>query len=152
MGYGVKREEVVEWLQGFTYKPDWKFDVVNGIFMDDVVMIKVRAMVPDVNSVVDFEDMTLIPPDPFEPWMLKSDHQMPIPIRYSKLGGLIQVPPYIEGRGDFFRWLLNDGLRGLECHETIEWGRVNGKPIFNPHPNAGMSTSHASVTNYMLED
>lgn len=148
--YGVKVEEVVEWLQGFTYKPDWQFAVVNGGFMDDIVSIRVRAMVPDVRSVADFDDMTLIPPDPFQPLFLKSDHQMPIPIKYSPLSGLIQVPPYIESRGDFFRWLLNDGIRGLEGHEILEWGRVNGKPIFDPHPQGG-STNHASASNYMLD-
>lgn len=129
MSYHQAYEHCRVWLADFTYKPGWQFG-----------------------------ERELYDPRYFGFWMtmLQPDTDSPSPAREIRVGtdGGIELDLFrhaLDPRFEFYRHLV-DAIHNFEAHETLEWAKVGGVKIFNPHPNGpeGASVSRGGPSNYQL--
>lgn len=148
------KTEVTEWLQGFTYKPDWSFRVgepdIYSAYFDMTVTIYAKFWTPDTDYISNFTDLTLRYDTEFQA-APSANSIIGKRIPWGPIGVPIMVPPPIDTRPSFYEWFINSGIPRIESHEILEWARVNGKCIFDPHPDGG-SVSRGSMSNYTLGD
>lgn len=127
-------EKVAQLLSRFTYKPNWRFEVMPG----PPVSIHLDQYVEDSRE--PYRPWDLKPEEPdfislrsdllrYEPWVVMSPRRRVFPV-----GGRVEVPPIAENREDrFWTWLHDVAIPDLERHEISEWFKVDGKLAFDPH-------------------
>lgn len=54
------------------------------------------------------------------------------------------IPPHIYEGFDWIRWLY-DQLRTVEMHELQEFFRIDGRVVFDPHPELLMEKINAKI-------
>jgi hypothetical protein len=99
------------WLKDVTYKPGWSVDYMGNV--DGTDYISVHAAVPDV----------CIPGGTFHTSPLFA-----VPVTFAVFPD--DTPLTVD---QFFDWILDTCIPGVEQHERYEWFKVGGHHWRDPH-------------------
>lgn len=90
-------------VNGLEYMPGWSMTIVSGELAQEGTQLRIRARVPNSYKPTEMVDLDI--------WTY--------------------VPPMPSPAT--FDWWLSWRLARIACHESSEWLRRDGKPIFDPH-------------------
>lgn len=137
-------EQAEQWLQGFTAMPGWSFDLdrhdslMRGIVVLIITHDTANADAPDrVEWPEDMKYVTHYRNEPCTPVPVKIGSRSPVPLTV------------LPDRKSFYQWLWGEIHERLG-HELLEWMRVDGQRIFDPHPADGVGRTAYKPYHYLL--
>lgn len=104
------RDDVAGWLAEFTYKPGWRFTLLETSGGWEAEYLRVRC--------VSAETVCSVTGAPFN-----VNGWATWPVRQFEYANPL----------DMFKLLMRDFLREVEFHEVDEWARLNGERFREPH-------------------
>jgi hypothetical protein len=131
--------DVERLMKGFTYKPNFEFEVVD--FGDSSCSIKVtmwtldstqtypaaRAMTQlSARALHGIGGVVTFPNDEI------GCDRITVNLEPVKVGRIVPLHPYVTEEM-FWHWLKTAVIQGVEFHEIDEWFKVNGVPLDDPH-------------------
>jgi len=100
----IRSETVQDWLQGVTHRPGWT--IASAGEVDGGAFITILVTEPDTNNPAGGE---------------------------FQICPLWRVPDEVHTRDQFYDWILDICIPGIDTHERWEWFRVGGEKWRDPH-------------------